>query len=65
MDVFLLSVQDRFTFPDASKSILEATYEMRNADFGDRRYNDAPPGICPVGEQPEAGHERAISVSRV
>src|ERR1700680_520683 len=60
MDVFPFPVQDRFTFPDESKSNLEATYEIRNADVGDCGNNDAPPGIGAVREQPKAGRERAL-----
>jgi hypothetical protein len=55
MDVFPVPVQDRFTFPDASKSNLEATYEIRNADVGDRRNADAPPGIGAVKQQRHGG----------
>jgi hypothetical protein len=55
MDVSSFPVQDRFTFPDASKSILEAIYEIRNADVGDRRNTDAPPGIGAVREQWHGG----------
>jgi hypothetical protein len=55
MDVFPFPVQDRFTFPDAGKSILEANYEIRNADVGDRRNVDAPPGIGAVKQQRHGG----------
>jgi hypothetical protein len=62
MDVSSFPVQDRFTFPDASKSKLEAIYEIRNADVGDRRNNDAPLGIGAVREQ-WTGGQGAIPIS--